>query len=445
MNATRFYLNKSNCAYIVISALMLLWYKKVAAPLDQTDRLVFVIMICIGILCSAIIMDKSEKFRRHVQAAILVSCVITIFMTALMFGPEPISSIALCLAGIFIGVAFILQNTIGLRCFPYEYRCRSFGITFALAGFINTTTDLEELPALRVGLPEGGYIMAIIVLALAAFIFVFLAKMQEGDSWSTKKVNHSYSTVAIMAVVVACVAYVIFGLKDSTAYPDTLNIVSSSGFVRYIEVPLFIVIGWLCDKMGRQVILLFSLCMALLGSAGILFHNVPVISPVFELCSFISIISVSTSICIILADLSHYSKHPTFLIGLGFAPIMIGQALSFPITVMNSSDTIILFAVAFVLGVLLIPLVIALLERIRMVYSTGILQKKPLIEEDIPQKYGLSKRETQVYELVAEGKTVAEMAQLLYLTESTVKQHITNILRKTGMKNRSQLLNSISK
>ena len=445
MIATRFHLDKSNYAFIAVLALLLLWYKKIAAPLDQTERLMFVIAISIGILCSAIIMDKSEKFRRHVRTMIIVSCIITACMTALMFGPKPISTIALCLSGVFIGVAFILQNSIGLRCFPYEYRCRSFGISFALAGFINTTTDLEELPALRVSLPEGGYIMAIIVLAVAAFIFAFFTNKQEDDSWNVKKINRSYSIVTVMAVVVACVAYVIFGLKDSTAYPDTLNFVSSSGFVRYIEVPLFIVIGWLCDKMGRQVILLFSLCMALLGSAGILFYNLPVISTIFELCSFVSIISVSTSICIILADLSHYAKYPTLLIGLGFAPIMIGQALSFPITVLNSSDTIILFAVAFVLGILLIPLVMALLERIRMVYSTGILQKNPLQEEDIPQKYGLSKRETQVFELVAESKTVAEMAQLLYLTESTVKQHITNILRKTGMKNRSQLLDSISK
>ena len=442
MNATRFYLDKNNAAYIAISALMLLWYKKIAAPLNQMERLMFVVAISIGIICFSLIMDRSEKFRRNVRMIILASCGIIICTTALLFCPKPFSYIALCLSGIFIGAAFILQHAVGLRHFPYEYRCRSFGLSFALAGFINTTTDLAELPFLRVGLPGGGYIMAIAVLSLAAIVFAFCASQQESDSWSAPKVNRSYSIVGILATAVACIAYIVFGFKDSTAYPDTLAAVSSSGFVRYMEVPLFIGIGWLCDKMGRQVILLTCLCTTLLGSAGILFYNLPVISTIMELCSFISIISVSTSICVILVDLSHYAKYPTLLIGLGFAPTIIGQALSFPITA-NSSDAVILFAIAFVLGVLLIPLVMALLERIRAVYSTGILQKRPLFVEDIPQKYELSKREAQVYELILESKTVSEMAQLLYLTESTVKQHVTNILRKTGMKNRSQLLDSV--
>jgi len=332
-----------------------------------------------------------------------------------------------------------------MRHFPYEYRCRSFGLSFALAGFVNTTTDLAELPLFRVGFPKGGYVMAFVVLLLAAIIFIFFTKQQENVSWHAPKVNRSYSAIAFMATVAACTAYVIFGLKDSTAYPDTLASVSTSGFVRYIEVPLFIGVGWLCDKMGRQVILLTSLCTALLGSAGMLFYSLPVISTIMELCSFISIISISTSICVILADLSHYAKYPTLLIGLGFAPIMMGQAFSFPITVLTSSDAIVLFVIAFIPGVLLIPLVMALLERIRMVYSAGVLQKRFLAVDDAPQKYDLSKRETQVYELILESKTVPEMAQLLYLTESTVKQHITKILRKTGMKNRSQLIASTEK
>ena len=440
MNAIRFYQDKNNAAYVAISALMLLWYKKIATPLGQMERLVFVIAISVGILCFSVIMDRSEKFRRHARTAILASCIITIGMTAILFCPKPISYIALCLSGIFIGAAFILQHTIGMRQFPYEYRCRSFGFSFALAGFINTTTDLTELPFLRVGFPEGGYVMAITVLSLAAIIFAVCTNRKERDSWSAPKINRSYAVVAAMATAVACIAYVVFGFKDSAAYPDALAVVAPSGFLRYIEVPLFIGIGWLCDKMGRQVILLTSLCTALLGSAGILFHSSPVISTVMELCSFISIISISTSICVILADLSHYAKYPTLMIGLGFAPTMMGQALSFQITVLTSSDAMVLFVVAFVPGVLLIPLVMALLERTRMVYAAGVLQKRFLATDDAPQKYNLSKRETQVYELILESKTVPEMAQLLYLTESTVKQHITNILRKTGMKSRSQIL-----
>ena len=48
----------------------------------------------------------------------------------------------------------------------------------------------------------------------------------------------------------------------------------------------------------------------------------------------------------------------------------------------------------------------------------------------------LSERETQVLNLVAEGKNNKEIAHRLTLSERTVKRHMTNIMRKLGVRNR---------
>lgn len=56
------------------------------------------------------------------------------------------------------------------------------------------------------------------------------------------------------------------------------------------------------------------------------------------------------------------------------------------------------------------------------------------------EKYGFNRRETQVLELTLHGMTIAEMADNLCISESTVKHYVGQILRKTGMKNRRQLL-----
>jgi DNA-binding NarL/FixJ family response regulator len=48
----------------------------------------------------------------------------------------------------------------------------------------------------------------------------------------------------------------------------------------------------------------------------------------------------------------------------------------------------------------------------------------------------LSKRETEVLKLVGEGKNNIEIAQDLYLSEGTVKNHITQILSKLEMRDR---------
>ena len=50
----------------------------------------------------------------------------------------------------------------------------------------------------------------------------------------------------------------------------------------------------------------------------------------------------------------------------------------------------------------------------------------------------LTKREKEILELVAEGLSNAEIARLLWVTEQTVKFHLSNIYRKLDVANRTQ-------
>jgi DNA-binding NarL/FixJ family response regulator len=52
----------------------------------------------------------------------------------------------------------------------------------------------------------------------------------------------------------------------------------------------------------------------------------------------------------------------------------------------------------------------------------------------------LSKRETEIVSLITEGLSNKEIAERLYLTESTVKSYITNILTKLNLKNRRKIM-----
>jgi DNA-binding NarL/FixJ family response regulator len=51
----------------------------------------------------------------------------------------------------------------------------------------------------------------------------------------------------------------------------------------------------------------------------------------------------------------------------------------------------------------------------------------------------LTERERDIVKLIAEGKTNQEIGETLFLTEGTVKNHITRILSKCGMRDRTQL------
>lgn len=51
---------------------------------------------------------------------------------------------------------------------------------------------------------------------------------------------------------------------------------------------------------------------------------------------------------------------------------------------------------------------------------------------------GLTRRELEILQLVAEGHSNAELARMLWVTEQTVKFHLANVYRKLGVKNRTQ-------
>jgi DNA-binding NarL/FixJ family response regulator len=52
----------------------------------------------------------------------------------------------------------------------------------------------------------------------------------------------------------------------------------------------------------------------------------------------------------------------------------------------------------------------------------------------------LSEREREVLKLVANGVSNKEIASRLYITEGTAKNHVSSILRKLGMRDRTQLV-----
>ena len=61
--------------------------------------------------------------------------------------------------------------------------------------------------------------------------------------------------------------------------------------------------------------------------------------------------------------------------------------------------------------------------------------------EGLLKKYNISNREWEVIQLICEGKTNKQIEEILFISLQTVKDHVSNIYQKTGVKNRVQLNN----
>jgi DNA-binding NarL/FixJ family response regulator len=73
------------------------------------------------------------------------------------------------------------------------------------------------------------------------------------------------------------------------------------------------------------------------------------------------------------------------------------------------------------------------------VYFTSARLRSPApLEEEADPSWGLTRRELEILRLMAEGHSNTELARMLWVTEKTVKFHLSNIYRKLGVSNRTQ-------
>jgi DNA-binding NarL/FixJ family response regulator len=71
----------------------------------------------------------------------------------------------------------------------------------------------------------------------------------------------------------------------------------------------------------------------------------------------------------------------------------------------------------------------------RRVTAPAAAAEAPAASDDSP---GLTRRELEILRLVADGHSNAQLARMLWVTEQTVKFHLSNIYRKLDVSNRTE-------
>jgi DNA-binding CsgD family transcriptional regulator len=87
-----------------------------------------------------------------------------------------------------------------------------------------------------------------------------------------------------------------------------------------------------------------------------------------------------------------------------------------------------------------IPPLFILRKYAKMIFKDRLFAREDNINfEGIFHKYGLSKREQEIFILMLEGKSNKEIGDTLFISVKTVKNHIYNIFQKLGVNSRIKL------
>jgi DNA-binding CsgD family transcriptional regulator len=143
----------------------------------------------------------------------------------------------------------------------------------------------------------------------------------------------------------------------------------------------------------------------------------------------------STYRVILFSDISGKTGLPAFAV-LGLLVGRLGEAAGAVGSTFTDMPLIIFSGFVFIL---VIALFFLLYQKIyASVISFEEMEQRRLTT--YVNHFSLSAREQEIFSLIIQGLSNAEIAAALYITESTVKFHASNIFKKTGLNSRSELI-----
>lgn len=187
------------------------------------------------------------------------------------------------------------------------------------------------------------------------------------------------------------------------------------------------------------------MCMAALAIPFVLISlvNEPLPSMVFWVIDYFFYGFFSVFRIVLFADLAN-RENRWYLAGFGLMIGRLGDALGTVISLSVAGSAIALVSVAAVLFAAVVFVFYQLFQQLYMVQPVRERTQDEVFD-DFSTSYELSPREREVLRQVLENQTNAEIAATLFVSESTVKFHMRNLLKKTDCKNRTDLLKKYSK
>lgn len=335
------------------------------------------------------------------------------------------------------GIVAGLYLTILVTHVSQQHRGRVFGLGYGIGSIGSWILSL---------IGNGNFLKSkYVLIAYAVFvgISVFLAtSIEKGDGFDFSQNKANRRTISPQFILLAGgTIFLLSTVKNIGFYFPTADLSLGSitlEFTRAFYAFGLAIAGFISDRNRKYgavcciAALVFPFAMLVLladvGTSSILW----IVSYIFF--GFFVVYRV-----IVFADFAGKSESTLFLAGLG---LMFGRAGDVVgaltgICLVNQTSLLVILA-----AILFIVTIFVFFVFYQKMYFPILSEEKntELLLEEFSRKYELSPREKEVFSLIKEGLSNAEIASNLYISDNTVKFHMKNILKKTACSNRTELI-----
>lgn len=307
----------------------------------------------------------------------------------------------------------------------------SFGI-----GYSSATVVAWLLSLLSDG---SGFVLAVcFVLAALNILCTFLPSGTAECPPKTVKPSPAKLLILMGGVVL------LFSLVNNIGFSfSTLEIQNGLRleFSRLFYAVGLIAAGFLADR-SRKYGAICALAALVIPFIVFALRGEPISSSIFWAIGYLAFGFYSVFRVVLFSDISRESGR-IYLSGLGLLIGRLGDAVGSGICTALSGMESVRVVIA---ALLFIGSVFLFFGIYRILYVPNAARQKSEREifNEFSSKHDLSPREREVLKLVLSDKTNKEIAEELFVSESTVKFHVHNLLQKTGCKTRLELITDYS-
>ncbi len=425
--------NKNNLMYIIILALGFFWCSSVYLTQEQylvnyaDTNFINIAELLFGSLSMALgilIFGLLYKHNKNVKMIYIIFTLLSLISMILFFATKDkyLMGICLCLtclfgtAGFGAGYHFSLLANNVLK----EYR----GIIFALGyglGSIGTY--------LIIILPESVYAsIKSLMIYIPVILFNLYLVVNHANLMQVKeeKATDSFKNYFIRISIIILAMSLLSALSTDVIALNTIDVSGGYGNTRLYYCLGLLVAGFLADKKKSlfEILTIASFAISLL--AIVLLNEGYSINLIAGLSySFVAFFVLFRTISFV--NIADNKKDLVWMaaFGLMYSRVMEGLMVLFEEELIERYT-------------LLVVIITISLSLVIVLYFLLYFQNNKMSENDavksIAVKYKLGTQEEKVLNLLVQGLSNQEMADKLFVSINTIRNHIANIYKKTGMK-----------